>query len=168
MEIKIKNWICDKKELIKSYEFYLSKEIVQKVDIRENLYLSHFEKSEHNLDFSYFLIKENKYLDWSVVGLYYAVYHSSLSLLLKIGFKSKNHQATLCFLIFHFSEFGKEEIQLYEDLLLKEEEIFFYSSIKNNREKASYTTNINFTREDLEILRERTLLFINKVENLLN
>ena len=81
---------------------------------------------------------------------------------------SKNHNATLCFLIYHFSEFGEDEVQLFEDLMFKEKEVKFYSTIKDERLKASYSTKFGFAKEDVEELRIRTLNYIQKIRDVLN
>ncbi len=88
--------------------------------------------------------------------------------MIKCGHFSKNHNATLCFLIRNFSGFGEEDIELFEDLELKEEEIKFYTSVKNERQKASYSTKISFEKEDIEDLRLRTIEFITKIRLLID
>jgi len=44
-------------------------------------------------------------------------------LLAEGGFSSKDHTATLCFLIRNYSEFSEEDINLYYDLAITQEEI---------------------------------------------
>ena len=100
-------------------------------------------------------------------GIHRRNVYDSLERLIKKGFVSKNHNATLCFLMYYYSEFGIEDIKLFEDLTFKEEEVKFYSNLKNSRQKASYTTKLSFTKDEIENLRERTILFVNKIELLL-
>lgn len=167
MEERVIKWLNDKSELKKSYDFYLNRNIIRGIEFHNSLVESHLSKAEYNINFAYFLSKNDKYLDWGVVGLYYAVYHCSLALLIKKGFMSKNHNATLCVLMYYFSEFGLREIELFEDLMLKEEEVKFYSAIKEDRQKASYSTKFGFNLDDVETLRFRTLDFIKKVKKIL-
>ena len=132
-----------------------------------NLSKAHIAKSDNNLEFAGFLLDNDRYFDWAVVGLYYSVYHASLALLSKHGFASKDHNATLCFLIKNFSEFSKEDIELIEDLQIKKEEIEFYSGLKEERKKASYSTSILFNKEDVEELRKQSISLINKMKSIL-
>ncbi len=119
------------------------------------------------MEFADFLLKNNKFFDWAIIGLYYSVYHAGLALLSNRGFSSKNHNATLCFLIKNFSEFSKEEIELIDDLQIKQEEIEFYSGLKEERQKASYSTSLLFNKEKVEELKEKSILLINKIKSIL-
>ena len=103
-------------------------------------------------------------MDWCVVGLYYAVYHASLALLSRKGFSSKDHGATPCFLIKNFSEFSRDDISLIDDLQIKRDEVEFYSGLKEERRKASYSTNLLFNKKDIEEFREQSISLINKVK----
>jgi len=167
MNERVMNWLKNKADLDKSYRDYIDRRIIQKVPPSTNLVKAHIEKSDHNLEFSYFLFTQDKFLDWIVVGLYYAVYHASLALLASKGFSSKDHTATLCFLIKHYSEFSEEDIKLYYDLLITQEEIQFYTTLKRERQKASYSTAKAFDEETVKELREKAIGFINKVKTIL-
>ena len=102
--MKIDELMNDRKKLEEAYRFFITKKLLFKRNA--NLVLAHIAKSNNNLEFVDFLIKNNKFFDWAVIGLYYSVYHVSLALLSKNGFASKNHNATLCFIIKHFSDFN--------------------------------------------------------------
>ncbi len=167
MNGKVRNWLQDRDQLERSYQDYLKRRIIRKIPESNNLVEAHLEKSDHNLEFSYFLFNQNRFLDWTVVGLYYAVYHASLALLTGRGFSSKDHTATLCFLIRNFSEFSEEDIQLYYDLAITQEEIQFYTRLKGERQKASYSTGIVFDEEHVRELREKAIDFVNKVKTIL-
>jgi len=167
MNERITNWLKNKDELDKSYKNYMGRRIIQKVPASINLVKAHIEKSDHNLEFSYFLFTQDKFLDWTVVGLYYAVYHASLALLAKKGFSSKDHTATLCFLVKHYSEFSEDDIKLYYDLLITQEEIQFYTTLKRERQKASYSTVKAYDEKTVKELREKAIGFINKVKTIL-
>lgn len=67
---------------------------------REDIYeiKGHISKAEHNLRFVVENVKLD-FIDWAITGCYYASYHAALSLLMKRGYSSKNHLATLCILI---------------------------------------------------------------------
>ena len=164
--MKIDELIKNKKTLDEIYNFYIKKKIIIKKD--SDLSKAHIAKSNSNMEFVDFLLKNNKFLDWCIVGLYYAVYHASLALLSRKGFSSKNHNATLCFLIKNFSDFSKEEIELIDNLRISREEIEFYSGLKEERGKASYSTTLLFKREDVEEFREKSISLINKIKAILS
>ena len=167
MNERIRQWTQDRDALEENYRLYLKRRIIQKLPRSRNLVSAHIEKSDHNLEFSYFLFTQNRFLDWTIVGLYYAVYHASLALLAHKGFSSKDHIATLCFLIKHYSEFSQEDIDLYYDLLITQKEIQFYARLKRERQQASYSTRTLFNEEKVEELREKAIDFINKVKMIL-
>src|SRR3989344_9635 len=91
--------ILNKPEMLKKrIENYLKRKILVKQEIDSKEIKGHIAKSEHNAEFVKDTL-ENGYSDWAIVGCYYAAYHMALALILKKGFSSKNHDATLCVLI---------------------------------------------------------------------
>ena len=163
--MKIEKLLKDKHALEKAYNRFIKKKpiITRSSDISP----AHIAKSDSNLEFVNFLIESQKFIDWQIVGLYYSIYHASLALLSKKGYSSKDHNATLCFLIKNFSEFTNEEIKLIDDLQIKREEIEFYSGLKEERRKASYSTTLLFDKDKVAELREKTILLINKIKSIL-
>ena len=75
----------------------------------EDLVVAHLEKAKHNLLFFEKNIGDSQFNDWLIVTLYYALYHAVLALISKKGYSSKNHTASLVFLIKHYSQL-KEDI----------------------------------------------------------
>ncbi|MDP2925548.1 MAG: HEPN domain-containing protein [Nanoarchaeota archaeon] len=163
--MKIEELMNNKSALEKAYSRYIKKKIIQKKP--SDLAKAHISKSDNNMEFVNFLLENERFYDWQIVGLYYSVYHSTLALLSKKGFSSKDHNATLCFLIKNFSEFSKEELELIEDLQIKREEIEFYSGLKEERQKASYSTSLLFSKDKVIELKEKSILLINKVKIIL-
>jgi uncharacterized protein (UPF0332 family) len=163
--MKIEKLINNKELLEKTYQKYIKKKII--IKMQSDLSKAHISKSDNNMEFVNFLLENNKFFDWAIVGLYYAVYHGSLALLSKNGYSSKNHNATLCFLIKNFSEFSKDEIELIDELQIKREEIEFYSGLKDERQKASYSTNLLFSYDKVDELKEKSILLINKIKSIL-
>lgn len=167
MEKKIRKWLNNKEKLEKDYNFYVKRKILQAIPISENLVSSYIEKSEHNLEYSYFLLSQDKFLDWAVVGWYYSAYHFALALLTKKGFSSKDHNSTICFLIKNFLELSKEEISLIDDLFLSKEDIEIYTNLKEEKKQANYSSQLFFTKEYVENLRQETISLINKMRGIL-
>ena len=144
-------------------EFYIKKKILIKQEFEEAEMKGHIEKAEHNSTFIQDTLKQN-YTDWAIVGCYYANYHIALALLLKKGFTSKNHDATLCILIKYYYQNGlsREDIELINKTYLDNNDILFYVQTKQEREKASYSSQIAFDKKLVSDLRLKTLLFVNK------
>ena len=108
--------------------------------------------------------------EWVVVCGYYAMYTSALSILAKIGFRSKNHAATL-FILEEF--FVKKRHLKEEDLLLiknaqfQKEEIEKLSDARHKREIAQYSVTKQMTKEIAEKIKKEAYLFVNKCEEIL-
>ena len=151
--------------LEKAYNLYIKKKLIVKAN--SDLSEAHTAKSNNNMEFVSFLLENSKFFDWCIVGLYYSVYHASLALLSKKGFSSKNHNATLCFLIRNFSELSKDEIEFIDELAISKEDIEFYYGLKEERGKASYSTMLFFNEEKIKELREKSILLINKIKNII-
>lgn len=128
----------------------------------------HMEKAGHNLRFVSDVLKLG-YTDWAITGCYYAIYQAALALLLKKGFFSKSHEATLCVLIRHYyrKELSKGDIELFNDAYLDSQDIMFYVESKSEREKASYSTAIHFNAESVNALRVKAMLFVRKCASVL-
>lgn len=164
--MKIKELIENKNKLEEVYQYYLKNRFIIQTTL--NLSKAHISKANYYMEFADFILKEERFVSWSVVGLYYSLYHASLALLSQKGFYSKDHNATLCFLIKNYSEFSEEELELVDNLKINREEIEFYSGLKEERKKANYSTDILFDKEKVEELRKNAISFLNKVKTLLN
>jgi len=151
-------------EIIKTLQ---QKEIlqVQKPDPSE--IEGHLLKSRHNLRFC--SQTKPEFYDWTITGCYYACYHAALALILTRGYSSKNHLATLCILIseFYKKDLNQEDLELFSQFL-DYQDILFYVESKNKRETASYSTKISFDPKEIEQLKLKATLFVNKIEQLLH
>ena len=136
-----------------------------------NLELANFLLEEH--DFS---IKEKlpnrKYYDWCITIYYYSIYHTSLALLAKLGYKSNSHLATLAAItLFYYHKdnvLKKEDIDfLLEKINLEEKEIDFVIESKDLRERACYGVDESFNISIAKMLQKQTADFVNKIKELL-
>ena len=162
--------ILNKKEVLnKRIEGYLKHKILVKQEVDSKEISGHIAKAEHNAEFVKDTL-ERGYSDWAVVGCYYAAYHMALALILKKGFSSKNHDATLCILIkeYYDKELSGSDIELLNKVYLNNEDILFYVKSKEEREKASYSSQIVFDKRNVEDLRMKTLEFVRKAREILN
>lgn len=150
-------------------EEYTKSQIIRKEEINNAEMEGHIAKAEHNLSFIQDNIKLG-YYDWCITGCYYATYHAALALLLKKGFATKNHDATLCLLMKEYYKQGmtKEEIELLNRFFLDYQDLLFYVEAKNKREEASYASKYKFNKNTVEDLRLKAILFVNKAKTILN
>ena len=82
------------------------------------------------------LPKEYSADEWAVISGYYAMYAASLSLLAKIGIRSKNHTATMLALEKHFVEksaLTKSHLSLIKQAGLRKEELDSLSDARQKR-----------------------------------
>ncbi len=165
---QLKELLKRNKLLDEKIAFYLKHKTLTKQIPNEQEIKGHIEKAEHNLEFVKATM-ENGYFDWAIVGCYYSTYHIVLALILRKGYFSKNHDATLCILI---KEYYKEsltegDIELLNKIYIDNQDILFYVKSKEEREKASYSTQIIFDDDYVQELIQKTLLFVRKIQNIL-
>lgn len=161
--------LSEEKILKRKIDIFMKKKVVRFQEIDKNEIKGHIQKAEHNLRFVLDNIKLD-YLDWAITGCYYSVYHSALALILKKGYVSKNHDATLCILVFEYYNKGLEDsdLELINDSFLNYQDFLFYVRYKDKREEASYSTKILYNKEFVMMLRKKTINFIDKVKNILD
>mgnify|MGYP001582992998 CR=1 FL=1 len=169
-KFKWEDWLVNPEKVEKSFNFYLKNEMVRKEKETDFLSASHLKKAEYNLSFINFLLEQKKFYDWCIIGCYYSIYHSSLALITKKGFSSKNHLATLCALIKFYYEnkdLNKKDIELVYRISLEKEEIGYFSYAKEKRETASYGLSLESNKDEAEDLSEKTVQFLNKCREIL-
>jgi uncharacterized protein (UPF0332 family) len=155
------------KLLKQQYHFYIKKKQLLKIEKDNDLIDSHLEKAKHNMLFFSKNKNDSKFNDWLIVTLYYALYHSVLALIINKNYVSKNHTASLIFLIKHYS-YLKNEIKLLHDLSIKKEDAELYTNLKEDRHTTSYQTNIYFSKEKINEYKIKVLDFINKTEEIID
>jgi uncharacterized protein (UPF0332 family) len=171
-------WLKDEKECTFWLDDYIKKKILKKVSDESRL---HLKRTDHNLIFANWIIEKHDgeipevfgkdtFYDWVISIYYYAIYHAALALMSKEGFTSKNHSATLCFLIYHHyhlqSALDKEDVALIASSLEKED-IETLGISKELREKASYNVHESFEKKLAEQVKEDAVDFVNKIKVLL-
>jgi len=168
-EKQLKALLENPKLVDEKIDFYIKNKILFRQEFDEAEMKGHIQKAEHNSGFIQDTLKQN-YTDWAIVGCYYASYHIALALLLKRGFSSKNHDATLCVLIRHYygRELTKDDIELINRIYLDNNDILFYVQSKQEREKASYSSQVVFDKKLVNELRLKTLLFVNKGKDIID
>ena len=108
--------------------------------------------------------------EWVVVCGYYAMYTAALALLAKIGFRSKNHAATLAILEEYFvkkKRLTDEDLLLIKNAQFQKEEIEKISEARQKREIAQYSVTKQTTKEIAEKIKKDAYSFVGKVEEIL-
>ena len=108
--------------------------------------------------------------EWIVITGYYVMYTSALALLSKIGFKSKNHTATVLVLDEFFVKrklLNNEHLKLLQHASFKKEEIEELFEAKQKREIAQYSITKQTTKEIAEKIMKDAKEFVNKCEEIL-
>jgi uncharacterized protein (UPF0332 family) len=98
------------------------------------------------------------------------MYTSALALLAKIGFKSKNHTATLVFLEEFFVKkklLDDISLSLLKNAMMQKEEIEKLSEARHKREIAQYSITKQTTKDIAEKIKKDAYDFINKCDNIL-
>lgn len=173
-----KIWLKDKAECKFWLDCYIKKKILKNVGDDSKL---HIKRCDHNLIFANWVIEKHKseipelfgkdtFYDWVINIYYYAIYHAALALISKEGYASKNHSATLCFLIYHHyhlqSALAKEDVELIASSLDKDD-IETIGISKELREKACYDVHELFEQRLAKYTREKAIDFVNKIKELL-
>ena len=105
--------------------------------------------------------------EWVVIIGYYAMYASALALIAKIGFKSKNHTATIKILEEYFVKknvLDQKSFLLLKNAVFQKAEIEKLFEARHKREIAQYSVTKQTTKEIAEIIKQDAYNFINKVE----
>jgi uncharacterized protein (UPF0332 family) len=61
----------------------------------------------------------------------------------------------------------EEEIELIANTTFEKEEVLYYVEAKTKRHSASYSTNINFEKSQVEFLRLKAIAFVSKAKDII-
>lgn len=168
-----------------SIKFYLKKGMLIKDKHIQRLAKGYFAKAKKNLVMLKILsdiqndkafrkkynVPENySTYEWIVITGYYAMYTAAISLLAKIGYRSKNHTATLCVLDEFFVKkkiLNKELLTLLKSAMIHKEEIEKLSDARHKREIAQYSITKHITKTIAEKIKADAYDFVDKCEEIL-
>ena len=114
--------------------------------------------------------KEYNSDEWIVICGYYAMYSSALALLAKIGFRSKNHTATIQVLEEYFVKrklLDSKSFALLKNAVFQKEELEKLSEARHKREIAQYSVTKQTTKEIANNIILDAFSFVQKAEELL-
>ncbi|MFC1691048.1 hypothetical protein ACFL0W_02595 [Nanoarchaeota archaeon] len=107
--------------------------------------------------------------EWIVIAAYYAMYVAALSVLAKIGYKSKNHTATSLALETFFVKkklLEKKYLESLANIKIKKEEIEELNDAREKREIAQYSPTKHTSKRIANEAREEAHHFVNRMEDL--
>mgnify|MGYP001572747096 CR=1 FL=1 len=112
------------------------------------------------------------FYDWVIIISYYAMYISALAALVKLGFKSKSHAATIAVLEYYYAhqpkDLGVKYLQqLTKAYIISEELINKLTQTKMRRENAQYDATHAISRENAVVALNDAEEFVSKIEEIL-
>ncbi len=168
---------------MKKVKFYLRKKQIVKDATISSLSRKYLEKARNNLVTMNILLETNNSKiknslklpqdynadEWVVVCGYYAMYSAALALVAKIGFRSKNHSATISILEEYFlgKHLDKKDFLLLKNAYFQKDELDKFSDARQKREIAQYSVTKQTTKRISEKIKTDAYYFVNKVEEIL-
>ena len=132
-----------------------------KIEPDKKLALGHLQKARHNLEV-FRLLRKNKFTDWPIAAVFYALYHCFLAIAVKHGYESKNQTCTIA-LIETLQEQGKISINpdIINFMKYNEEENNPRNSIIELREDYTYGVDLEVKdKEQLDKIEKLCVEFI--------
>lgn len=119
---------------------------------------NHIQKALHNLEAVDYNIKGG-FSDWAVSAAFYAMYHSLLAILYKMGYDSRNQECTIN-AIEHFIKTGKIKLDPKYIAMIRRTDELMGSDAKALREEFQYGTEIEVEHEILENMKSNAKEFV--------
>lgn len=119
---------------------------------------NHIQKALHNLKAVVYNINGG-FGDWAVSASFYAMYHSLLAILYKLGYDSRNQECTIN-AIEHFIKTGKIKLNSKYIAMIRRTDELMGSDAKALREEFQYGTEIKVEDEILENVQSNAKEFV--------
>lgn len=125
---------------------------------------AHVKKAVHNLD----AMREfsNGYPDWAISAGFYAMYHSLLAILYKMGYESRNQECTIT-AIEYFIKGGVLSIDLKYVEMIRSAKAMAPEDAKTLREEYQYGTETTIAKARLKTLMSNAQEFVDKMRAVL-
>lgn len=144
-------------------EWCLSKDTrMKRIKPNNTLSQKHIEKAKHNLLAADYNIKGG-FSDWAVSQSYYAMYHSLLAILFKIGYESKNHECTINTVEYLIEE-GNIKLNKKDIAFIRTTEQMTKKDAKALREEFQYGTETSVNKNLLNEMVNNAKEIVEKVE----
>ena len=166
---------------MKNLNWFLNKKLLLKDETIINIAENYLEKARNNIitmellsnsiNFRKELKLPSEYEpdEWVVIVGYYSMYLAASSVLAKVGYKSKNHSATIKALEEFFVEkkmLEKEYLKTLEKIKINKEEILKLDKVKDRREIAQYSVTKETTQQLATKTKQDAHMFVDKMEEL--
>ena len=135
---------------------------MKKIKPDEKLSEEHIRKAKHNLLAMDYNIKGG-FSDWAVSQSYYAMYHSLLAVLFRVGYESKNHECTINAVEFLIEE-GKIKLDKSDIAFIRTTEQMTKTDAKALREEFQYGTETTVNKTLLDDLVKNAQEVVEKIE----
>ena len=125
----------------------------------------HIRKALHNLE----AVEHNAkggFSDWAVAAAFYAMYHSLLAVLCRLGYESRNQECTIS-AIEYLIETGGLKLDAKYVALVRRTDDLMGSDAKAVREEFQYGTKVEVDGEILSVLRDNSKELVESVRVLL-
>ena len=119
---------------------------------------NHIQKALHNLKAVDYNIKGG-FGDWAVSAAFYAMYHSLLAILFKLGYDSRNQECTIN-AIDYFIRVGKIKLDPKYVAMIRRTDELMGSDAKALREEFQYGTEIEVEDEILKSMQNNANEFV--------
>ena len=135
---------------------------MKKIKPNNRLSEEHINKAKHNLLAADYNIKGG-FSDWGVSQSYYAMYHSLLAVLFKLGYESKNHECTINAVEYLIEE-GNIDLDSKDIAFIRTTEQMTSKDAKSLREEFQYGTETTVNEKLLKELLENAKRVVEKIE----
>lgn len=122
---------------------------------------NHIKKALHNLEAVEYNIKGG-FSDWAVSAAFYAMYHSLLAVLYKLGYESRNQECTIN-TVDYFIRTRKIKLDLKYITMIRRADELMGRDAKALREEFQYGTEIEVDDEILENMKNNAKEFVEAV-----
>jgi len=165
----------------KSLEWFIHKKLLLKDKTINNLAENYMKKSRDNIITMELLNKVADFRDtlelpddydskeWVVISGYYSMYMAALGILAELGYKSRNHTATILALealLVNKKLLEKEYLEILGRIKIKKEEIEELNKVRDKREIAQYSITKETTKNIAEEIRNDAHKFVDRMEEL--
>lgn len=165
----------------KTIDWFITKKLLFKDRTIKNLAGEYMKKARNNIITMELLSNSVNFKDklslpfdydsseWVVIAGYYSMYIAALGVLAKIGYKSKNHSATIVALEEFFVKkklLDKRYIEILNKIKIKKEDFEELNLARNMREIAQYSVTKETTKRIAIQTKKDANYFVDKMEEL--
>ena len=149
----------------KKFDDCLRKKLINKIEMDNSDIKAHIDKAKHYLSATDYNIKGG-FSDVAVFNAFYAMYHSLLALLLKLGYEARNQECAIN-AVQYFIENKKINLDMkYIDIIRRTSENK-PKDTKTLREEFQYGTKTSVDKQILDSVKHNAIEFVEVIEILL-